>query len=106
MDAKIFAKELGRMCKSYDDCGKCGMSKLRTEKYCNCLNDFCIYPAEAVRIVEEWSKAHPIQTNGDKFYEVFGWDIFNVLVNESWAKATTWADMPYEPPKGEDDGKL
>jgi len=29
-------------------------------------------PEKAVRIVEEWSKAHPVKTNAMKFEEVFG----------------------------------
>lgn len=42
-------------------------------KVCNtCEKYFRVY--EAIEIVEQWVKEHPIVTNADKFYEMFGID--------------------------------
>ena len=69
MDAKWFWAEARRMCQSYVGCGGCPASSF------DCLvsvESECSDPTETVRIVEEWSKEHPIQTRAEKFREVFG----------------------------------
>ena len=38
------------------------------ELYCNKLEEY--YPNEAIKIVEEWGKEHPIISNMDKYKEV------------------------------------
>ena len=106
MDAVMFNTEARRMCKESISCSKCaaGMGE-------DCALDVTLKwfdPAEAVRIVEEWSNEHPIQTNAQKFEEVFG---FKPYTDMKWAAAndeyaaelhdTVWWDMPYEAPKGE-----
>lgn len=105
MDAVKYLKAMDRMCKSHETCGECGLAFGKEE---GCGRYVFDHPAEAVRIVEEWSKAHPIQTNADKFKEVFG---FEPYADMAWAAAndeyaaelhdTAWWDMPYEAPKGE-----
>ena len=103
MDAVEYLKEFKRMCDSLNDeascrCGWCEFSKSGVD--CTEPDD----PAEAVRIVEEWSKAHPIQTNADKFKEVFGWSPYNSggdYINAPYDMLWTWWDAPYEAPKGE-----
>lgn len=71
MDAITFIKEHKRMCKSQEDCDSC---KLGENRYCN------YGPAtpmsteeikEVVRIVEEWSKTHPLKTMIQDFFEKF-----------------------------------
>ena len=65
-----------------------------------------------IQIVEEWSKAHPIQTRADKFKEVFG-DDMPFVINEMKADdcseddeiigfSVAWWNAPYEAPKGMD----
>lgn len=45
-------------------------------KVCNATDTamFMFHVHEAVEIVEQWVKEHPIVTNADKFYEMFGID--------------------------------
>jgi len=75
MDAVSFLKERKRMCDSY--------KRKQGGHYCyTCTNDFgrCWRnndqvdgrEEEAVQVVEEWSKAHPVMTNGLKFLKTFG----------------------------------
>lgn len=89
MDAVEYLKEKGRFCKQYKGCSQCPLYERG-----NCVCPDSTNPAEAVRIVEEWSKAHPIQTNGQKFQEVFGRN-----KHIKWC-GLEWWDMPYEAPKG------
>lgn len=60
------------------DCHDCPLFN----KICNC--DSPIYYAhEAADVVEEWAKQHPIETNADKFRELFGVQPpINVCVNK------------------------
>lgn len=68
MDAVKFVKEYLRICAEVDGCEECPVYK----------TDFCTIPAnvlsqeiaeEVVRLVEEWSAAHPIKTRQDVFLE-------------------------------------
>ena len=112
MDAIEFAKEMKRMIE-YSP---------RKNEICYDIKGIIRQDPEfAVRIVEEWSKAHPIQTNADKFKEVFGVAPYNDLLEDyvcppSAARgeigcslkkrcdecAHSYWDMPYEAPKGAD----
>lgn len=62
MDAKEFIKELVRMCKSYEEtCSDCQISQ--------CAGCPLIVPENVdadmlVSVVEKWSNAHPVVTNG------------------------------------------
>ena len=101
MDAEMYLKEKARMC------GRdCAISFFMECVGCDSWIEQ--HPAEAVRIVEEWSKKHPIQTNGDKLKEVFGNIYLGFIahiendygdLSIEWDKS--WWDAPYEPPKGE-----
>ena len=71
MDAVKFIEERDRMCKSFDNCS-CGLRicpawdgscKLETGTYLKCEAD------KVVKIVEEWSAAHPRKTRQDVFLE-------------------------------------
>lgn len=108
MDAVEFTKEARRMCLSHTvTCGGCGAWD------CNehvCKVDFYedqFDPAEAIRIVEEWSKAHPIQTNADKFCEVFGFGPVTYYQGEEihdYIADPKWWHEQYEAPKGDNNG--
>lgn len=70
MDAVKFIKERNRMCKSFDKCSYgCpawdGSCKLETGTYLKCEAD------KEVKIVEEWSAAHPRKTRQSVFLEQF-----------------------------------
>lgn len=113
MDAVKYLKEKVRMCERdrLIDCEHCPLSRYNNGTDSGCADFEEEHPAEAVRIVEEWSKAHPIQTNGQKFEEVFGINgkylaamFYDYCVNEERdgvaIKPACWWDMPYEAPKG------
>lgn len=68
MDAVKFIEERNRMCKSFDKyCYGCpawdGLCKLEPGSYLKCE------AVMAVKIVEEWSAAHPRRTRQDVFLE-------------------------------------
>ena len=74
MDVVEFYREFRRMCKSHTDidCDLCPM---------NIGSHFCCLPPEsisdedvesAIKVVDIWSKGHPVITNAQKFEEVFG----------------------------------
>lgn len=70
MDAVKFIEERNRMCKSFDKCSYgCpawdGSCKLETGTYLKCEAD------KEVKIVEEWSAAHPRKTRQSIFLEQF-----------------------------------
>ena len=77
MDALVYFKEKERLCKAQFGCDKCPLFD-----NCERVGNRTLDPEEAVRIVEEWSKAHPIQTRREKFIEVFGEDPVNDLMEE------------------------
>lgn len=70
MDAVKFIEERNRMCKSFDTCS-CGCPawdgscKLEAGTYLKCEAD------KAVKIVEEWSAAHPRKTRQRVFLEQY-----------------------------------
>ena len=78
MDAVKFIKEMGRMCKKHltttvgtfeYECGDClFLCEIDGSCYRGDLTEF---PEEAVEIVEQWSKEHPIKTYKDDFLEKF-----------------------------------
>ena len=115
MDAVKFLKEHKRICQIYCHsltCTECPLEDCNNGLGIPCDTLFNEHPEAVVRVVEEWSKEHPIQTNGEKLKEVFG--IKNGIRYYSNGTGTDrgcymsgdWLDAPYEPPKGEDDGKL
>ena len=97
MNAVEYFKEQKRMCANYNYCNECPLAeKAEGDGFDYCTAWQRLYPEEAVRIVEEWSKAHPMKTNGNKFREVFG----DEAIYEAM-KSIYWWDMPYEGPKGD-----
>lgn len=105
MDAVEFVKAMDRMCESHETCGECGLAFGKEE---GCGSYIFDHPEEAVHIVEEWSKAHPIKTNGQKFVEVFGfvpttWNKMGEEIHDYIADPQWWHE-PYEAPKGDNNG--
>ena len=92
MDAVQYLKEKGRFCKQYKGCSQCPLYE-----HSNCVCPDSINPAEAVRIVEKWSNEHPIQTNAQKFEEVFGITL-GTFWNMGYREADNFVGAPYEPP--------
>lgn len=62
-----------RMCRSYKHCADCGLSTPEGKSSMNgCDNYLKSNPQKAEEIIMKWANTHPIQTNADKFKEVFG----------------------------------
>ena len=100
MDAVKYFKNKKRMTDSFRTCAACPFLSINNGKGESCCNFEELYPEEAVRIVEEWSKAHPIQTNADKFKEVFGKEPI-VILRDIANDYGEWLYAPYEAPKGD-----
>lgn len=69
MDANKFMAEYQRMCNSYAGCRDCPLhtdNRLCTEIPSNYPEEFA---AKLIKIVEEWSAAHPRKTRQDVFLE-------------------------------------
>lgn len=68
MDAVEFIKERQRLCQTYVDCFKCPAYNNNTGG-CN-FNTASGYEAiEQIKLLEEWSAAHPRKTRQDLFLE-------------------------------------
>ena len=103
MDAVKFLKEHKRICQIYCHsltCTECPLEDCNNGLGIPCDTLFNEHPDVVVRVVEEWSKAHPIQTNAQKFAEVFGTP-FRICALDYANDYGEWANAPYEPPKGE-----
>lgn len=86
MEFQEFWKEKSRMCKN-SKCknGECWLYDAKGIGS-SCDEYVGAFPEKAEQIVSQWSQANPVVTNGDKFREVFGFDIAmaSVLLNEEW----------------------
>ena len=72
METLDFLKEAQRMCKSYPDCKGCPLRNFACG-FIRCIERFSDADVQCqVKVVEQWSKEHPIITNARKFEEVFG----------------------------------
>lgn len=100
MDVAEFVRVHQRMCDNYDLCRGCPM-----DGKCNpCTEAVYKDPQGVVEIVEKWAKEHPVQTNWDKFKEVFGRMGYPDLVRAEpgvTIYASAWWDEPYKAPKEE-----
>lgn len=121
MDAVEYLNEKARMCESYYSCDVCPFTKAGGRPMPMCPEWVNENPEQAVRIVEEWSATHQIQTRRDKFKEVFGVEPTNchLMILDTPLAPTfcsqceyesggicnldshAWWDAPYEAPKGE-----
>ena len=102
MDAVLFVKEHRRMCGKYIkySCKHCKLSSNNNGFHLVCDRFIFENPEEAVEIVENWSKEHPVKTNRQKFEEVFGTKLMQLAYTlESGeaieGKMKTWWDKEY-----------
>lgn len=51
------------------NCNECLLGRGNNGKKINCETLESLYPEEAIKIVEDWGKTHPIKTNLDIFKE-------------------------------------
>lgn len=67
MDAVKFIEEARRMCQTYDGCEDCPANACGN--FVDCRVDIMqtIDAADAVAIVEKWSKEHPVKTRSSEF---------------------------------------
>lgn len=69
MDAVKFLQERARMCNSFSpDCEGCRVDEEKPV-ISECYRWMLENPERAVKIVEEWSAAHPVKTRQDVFLE-------------------------------------
>lgn len=66
MDAVEYVKVLHRLCKSQDGCFECIL-----DSEDGCIAGASRYDKNAVPIVEQWAKEHPIKTRQNKFLKMF-----------------------------------
>ena len=96
MEAIEFLKEYKRMCESMavDECSVCPMSLEKNKHNVACSHLLKKCPEDACKIVEQWSKEHPIITNAKKFEEVFGFSLENTFILPS--EVCNWLRIKYE----------
>nr|DAG89617.1 MAG TPA: hypothetical protein [Ackermannviridae sp.] len=72
MDAVEYVKTLHRLCKSQDSCSGCAGCPLRDKEdgYCSIAN-ISERAEDAVQIVEQWAKDHPIKTRQSELLKMF-----------------------------------
>lgn len=98
MEVIDFLKEAHRMCKSYADCKGCPLVNSPCG-FIRCIVDHSGAEMRCVtKVVEQWSKEHPIITNVQKFEEVFGVLPVDYVMGRS---RETWWDEPYKEPEHE-----
>lgn len=71
MDALNYLKIRKRMTKNCEmDCDECLLGCNKNNRDVSCSGLEIDYPNEAIQIIEEWEKKHPIISNMDKYKEV------------------------------------
>ena len=98
MDAVKFLEETRRMCDTYDTCEGCPADA--RGNFVDCRVDImqAIDAADAVAIVEEWSKEHPIKTRNSEFLKHY--PNADVLDNGVTNMCPNWVDKSYRPCAG------
>ena len=72
MDAVEYLKTFHKLCKSQDSCsGFISGCPLLNEEDGYCIADISERAKEAVQIVEQWAKEHPIKTRQSEFLRMF-----------------------------------
>lgn len=66
MDPVEFINERHRMCRSIK-CSRCKLSSQNNNLKSDCFVFILRSPAEALEIVEKWSKEHPVKTRQNEF---------------------------------------
>ena len=80
MDAVTYQREMIRMCRANGyDCDACPLCGA----ICIVRSEGNNGPEEMVAIVEQWSKEHPLVTNGDKVWEMIPGDVRSTVKREA-----------------------
>lgn len=105
-------KHRNRICEYYARCIGCPLSIETNGTEYGCVDFEMKCPQQAEEIIMKWAEEHPVQTNADKFKEVFGIDVNNnicVFIYEGYCpiegckkcdKYNFW-QQEYKEPKGE-----
>ena len=93
MDALNFFRIKRKMCREYvDTCTDCPLSGANNRYSIACSEFEIKYPEDAIQIVSDWEKEHPLITNRIKFKEVFG-----ITLTEALEQGTNnWLNQEYE----------
>lgn len=71
MDAIEYLKVRSRMTNNCNEsCDICPLSYDNNSKKISCSEFESLYPKEAIKIVEDWSKEHPTMTNAEKYKQL------------------------------------
>ncbi len=102
MDPVELLKEAYRFCSQYPVCSAdCPLRR-------KCIFDFCSHDGtqkteqiieNAVAIIEQWSKDHPVVTNEMKFREIFGDNAANSILSLYPSDIKNWLAQPYRESK-------
>lgn len=71
MDSLVFIKERNRMCKTNVSCYGCPAHDIGSSNSCRFAMENWTAPEQQIRIVEEWSAAHPRKTRQSVFLEQY-----------------------------------
>ena len=94
--AKV-AAEMTRMCRCYAGfCKECPLGFAAS-----CKNWVLAQSAEAEQIIMKWAAENPLKTNGDKFREVFGYDLTEKFFTSS--KVKDWYNAEYKKPEEQEE---
>lgn len=87
------AAEMTRMCRHYAGfCKECPLGFVAS-----CRNWVPAHPEEAEEIIMKWAEENPLKTNGEKFREVFGYDMTERFNTAPSMK--DWLDAEYKEAK-------
>jgi hypothetical protein len=88
MDAVTYVKEYRRLCDEYLACVGCPL-----KSYEDCID---ADPEELVKVVEVWSKEHPIMTNGMKVLELIPSDVSNTTITRVYPSTKDYVKIYIE----------
>lgn len=77
-------KEKERMCNNYKLCYYCPLCKLSISYMLECEQLIVYHYDEVEDIIMKWVKENPVQTNADKFKEVFGLEVIDIRCPLYW----------------------
>ena len=96
MEALDYFKEARRMCKSYPDCKGCPLINSPCGSI-RCLEGRSDAEMRCeIKVVEQWSKEHPLVTNEMKVREVFGDNAVNSILVLPPSDIKRWLAEPYK----------
>ena len=118
MDIKEFFKQKQRMCHSYNGCISCPIFSRKKRCYPEFVPDEAENIASQFEFVERWVREHPLMTNGQKLFEVFGVQMSVNDLNVEYhmrrldgamgkyiltvERLQKWLESEYKPPEGQE----